>query len=126
MHIPQNLQYSKDHIWVRLSGHSATLGITAFAQSELGDIVYVDIEKANKEVTQNDIFGNLEAVKTTSDLFTPIPGKVVAVNAKLEDDPTLINTDPYGDGWIIKMDVKNKPQPNDLLSAEVYKQLIAQ
>ena len=126
MHFPQNLHYSKDHIWVRFTGHKAILGITEFAQSQLGDIVFVDIEKENATVEENDIFCSVEAIKTISDLLTPISGKIVTTNQKLEDNPELINKDPYDKGWIIEIEFENKPPTDHLLSSIDYQKIIHQ
>lgn len=122
MNIPEGLQYTKDHEWVKIEGNTATVGITDFAQGELGDIVYVDITTKGKEVAEHDIFGTVEAVKTVSDLFMPIGGKVVEVNSILEGSPEKVNEDPYGDGWMIKIEIKGSP--SGLLSAAQYKELI--
>ena len=122
MNIPQGLQYTKEHEWVKIEGDTATVGITDFAQGELGDIVYVDITTVGKDVNQHDIFGTVEAVKTVSDLYMPVAGKVLEVNPILEASPEKVNEDPYGDGWMIK--VKISGSTNDLLSADQYKELI--
>jgi glycine cleavage system H protein len=122
MNIPEGLQYTKDHEWVKIEGNTATVGITDFAQGELGDIVYVDITTKGKEVAEHDIFGTVEAVKTVSDLFMPVTGKVVEVNPILEGSPEKVNEDPYGDGWMIKVEIKGTA--SGLLSAAQYKELI--
>jgi glycine cleavage system H protein len=122
MNIPDGLKYTKDHEWVKIDGNTATVGITDFAQSELGDIVYVDINTVGQDVTQHAIFGSVEAVKTVSDLFMPIAGKVLEVNPDLEANPEKVNEDPYGAGWMIKIQI-NTPA-NDLLTAAQYKELI--
>jgi glycine cleavage system H protein len=124
MTIPATLHYTKDHEWISLDGDTATIGITDHAQRELGDIVYVDIDTLDKEVAQHDVFGTVEAVKTVSDLFSPISGTVLEVNAKLADAPETVNSDPYGEGWIIKMKVANQGEIAGLLSAEAYGELI--
>jgi glycine cleavage system H protein len=124
MNIPATLHYTKDHEWISLDGDTATIGITDHAQRELGDIVYVDIDTLDKEVAQHDVFGTVEAVKTVSDLFSPISGTVLEVNDKLADAPETVNSDPYGDGWIIKMKVANQAEVADLLSAQAYGELI--
>ncbi|GAB3636541.1 glycine cleavage system protein GcvH [Hymenobacter arcticus] len=124
MTIPATLHYTKDHEWISLDGDTATIGITDHAQRELGDIVYVDIDTLDKEVTQHDVFGTVEAVKTVSDLFSPISGTVLEVNAKLADSPETVNADPYGEGWIIKMKVSNQSEIAGLLSAAAYGELI--
>ena len=125
MNIPADLQYTKDHEWVKVDGDTATVGITDFAQSELGDIVYVDIEKLDEEVERDEVFGTVEAVKTVSDLFMPLSGEVVEFNEVLEDDPELVNKDPYGEGWMIKISIKDASEVDGLLSAEAYKELVS-
>lgn len=122
MNIPDALQYTKDHEWIKLDGTTATIGITDFAQGELGDIVYVDISTVGKEVASGDVFGTVEAVKTVSDLYMPVSGKVLEVNELLDSSPEKVNEDPYGDGWMIKAEVTSKPE--GLLSAAQYKELI--
>ncbi|AIZ64836.1 glycine cleavage system protein H [Hymenobacter sp. DG25B] len=124
MNLPANLQYTKEHEWIRVEGDVAYIGITDHAQRELGDIVYVDIDTLDKEVAQNDVFGTVEAVKTVSDLFSPISGTVLEVNEKLDGSPELVNSDPYGDGWMIKMSIGNQAELADLLKAEAYGELI--
>jgi glycine cleavage system H protein len=124
MNLPENLKYTKDHEWIRIEGDVAFVGITDFAQSELGDIVYVDIDTVDKEVSQEEVFGTVEAVKTVSDLFSPLSGTVLEFNDKLENSPELVNSDPYGDGWIIKMSISDASQTADLLSADAYRELI--
>jgi glycine cleavage system H protein len=124
MTIPATLHYTKDHEWISLDGDTATIGITDHAQRELGDIVYVDIDTLDKDVAQHDVFGTVEAVKTVSDLFSPISGTVLEVNTKLADAPETVNSDPYGAGWIIKMKVSNQDEIAGLLSAEAYGELI--
>ena len=125
MTFPANLHYTKDHEWILLEGNVATIGITEFAQSELGDIVYVDISTKGKSLTAEEIFGTVEAVKTVSDLFLPVSGTITEVNAALEAQPELVNTDPYGDGWMIKMTVDNPDAVTALLNAEAYNALVA-
>lgn len=122
MNIPENLLYTEDHEWVRLEGDEAYIGITDFAQGELGDIVYVEIETIGETLSASDVFGTVEAVKTVSDLFMPVSGEILELNPKLADEPELINSDPYGDGWMIK--VKVTDQGPVLLSASAYKELI--
>lgn len=122
MNIPEGLKYTKDHEWVKIEGDVATVGITAFAQSELGDIVYVDITSKGQEVAAHDIFGTVEAVKTVSDLYMPVSGKVLEVNAILDGAPEKVNEDPYGDGWMIKLHISGGT--DELLSAAQYKELI--
>ena len=124
MNLPKHLKYTKDHEWVRIEGDVAYVGITDFAQSELGDIVYVDIDTVDKKVNREEVFGTVEAVKTVSDLFSPITGTVLALNPKLDSNPENVNADPYGDGWMIKMSIDNKAELEDLLSAEDYTQLV--
>lgn len=122
MNIPEGLQYTKDHEWVKIEGNVATVGITDFAQGELGDIVYVDITTKGQEVAAHDIFGTVEAVKTVSDLFMPLAGKVIEVNPILDGSPEKVNEDAYGDGWMIKIEIKGAA--DGLLSAAQYKELI--
>jgi glycine cleavage system H protein len=124
MNFPSELKYSKDHEWIKLEGDTGIIGITEFAQKELGDIVYVDINTVGNELRQYDVFGVIEAVKTVSDLFIPVSGKVLEVNPELNAHPELVNTDPYGKGWIIKVQIKNTSELNDLMDASAYKQLI--
>ena len=124
MNIPSELKYTKDHEWVRIEGDLATIGITDFAQSELGDIVYVEVETLDETLDQEEVFGTVEAVKTVSDLFLPLTGEITEFNETLEDDPELVNTDPYGAGWMIKMKFTDASQIEGLLSAEAYKELI--
>ncbi|WP_299756259.1 glycine cleavage system protein GcvH [uncultured Pontibacter sp.] len=126
MNLPENLKYTKDHEWVRVEGDVAYVGITDFAQSELGDIVYVDIDTVDKQISQNDVFGTVEAVKTVSDLFSPLSGTVQEFNDKLENNPELVNSDPYGDGWIIKMSIDDASQVEELLTVEGYREVIGQ
>lgn len=121
MNIPTDLKYTKDHEWVKIEGTIATVGITDFAQGELGDIVYVDIDTLDEEVEKDEVFGTVEAVKTVSDLFMPLTGEVAEFNEELEDDPELVNTDPYGKGWMIKIKMTDEAQVADLLSDEAYK-----
>lgn len=123
MNIPENLKYTEEHEWIKLDNNIATVGITDFAQGELGDIVYIEIDSLDNELSANDVFGTVEAVKTVSDLFMPIDGKVIELNSKLEDNPELVNEDPYGEGWIIKIEVSNSNDNQGLLSAEEYKNL---
>jgi len=122
MNIPENLRYTEDHEWVRIEGDEAIIGITDFAQGELGDIVYVEIETEGESLNSTDVFGSVEAVKTVSDLFMPLSGEIIEVNPKLEANPELINSDPYGEGWMIK--VKISDLGDSLLSAESYQELI--
>jgi glycine cleavage system H protein len=124
MNIPENLKYTQDHEWIRLDGKQAYIGITDFAQSELGDIVFIEIETVEETLEKEEVFGTVEAVKTVSDLFMPVSGKVLEVNPKLEDSPELVNKDPYGEGWMIKIAVNNPEEMNSLLSAGQYKEMI--
>jgi glycine cleavage system H protein len=124
MNFPEELKYTEEHEWIKLDGDVATIGITDFAQGELGDIVYVDVNTAGDQVEQNEIFGSVEAVKTVSDLFMPLTGEVLEVNELIDDKPELVNNDPYGDGWIIKVKVADKKQFEELLSASAYKEMI--
>ena len=124
MNIPDNLKYTKDHEWIKIDGNVATVGITDFAQGELGDIVYVDISTVGQEVAQHGIFGTVEAVKTVSDLYMPVSGKVIEFNKSLEAAPEKVNHDPYGDGWMVKVEMKNAGEASTLLSSAQYKELI--
>ncbi|OYQ43293.1 glycine cleavage system protein GcvH [Flavobacterium aurantiibacter] len=124
MNIPSNLRYTKDHEWASIDGDIVTVGITDFAQKELGDIVYVEVETLDQTLAKDEVFGTVEAVKTVSDLFLPISGEIIAFNDKLESDPELVNTDPYGDGWMIKIKVENPSDFETLLSDTDYKALI--
>lgn len=125
MNFPEELKYTKDHEWLRVEDDNIYVGITAFAQGELGDIVFVDVDTEGEELEKEEVFGSVEAVKTVSDLFMPINGEVLAFNEKLEDEPELINSDPYGEGWIIKISASDVSELNSLLSAESYKELVA-
>lgn len=124
MNFPDNLKYTKDHEWIRVEGQTAIIGITDFAQSELGDIVYVDINTVGDSLTAEAVFGTVEAVKTVSDLFMPVSGKVVEFNKSLEQNPEAVNKDPYGDGWMIRVELADLSQIDHLLSAADYKQLV--
>jgi len=124
MNLPATLKYTKDHEWIRIEGDVAYVGVTDHAQKELGDIVYVDIDTLDKDVAQHDVFGTVEAVKTVSDLFSPITGTVLEVNAKLADAPETVNSDPYGDGWMVKISIANPAELDGLLSAETYGELV--
>ncbi len=119
----KNLKYTKDHEWVRVEGDIAYVGITDFAQGELGDIVYVEIETLNEEIAMGDVFGTVEAVKTVSDLFMPISGEVIELNEKLESEPELVNSDPYGDGWMVKIKIDNISQLDELLDLDGYESI---
>lgn len=124
MKFPESLLYTKDHEWIRNEGEYAYIGITDFAQKELGDIVYVDIETLGVTLKQHQVFGTVEAVKTVSDLFLPISGEVIEVNSKIVSNPELVNTDPYGDGWLVKIKIQNEGDSSELLYAAEYKELI--
>src|SRR6187551_1734190 len=125
MTFPENLRYTKDHEWIKLEGNVATIGVTDFAQQELGDIVYVEIETKGKSLTAETVFGTVEAVKTVSDLFLPVAGTITEVNPALEAQPELVNSDPYGEGWMIKITVDNPADVDALLNAEAYNALVA-
>ena len=124
MNIPSDLKYTKDHEWVKVEGNVATVGITAFAQGELGDIVYVEVETEGEKLDQEEVFGSIEAVKTVSDLFMPVSGEITSFNDALEQDPETVNNDPYGDGWLIKIEMSDALQVEGLLSADQYQELI--
>ncbi len=123
MNIPENLKYTKDHEWISIEGDVATVGITDFAQGELGDIVYVEIEKIGENFSKEEVFGTVEAVKTVSDLFMPLTGEIIDINVELNEKPELVNEDPYGQGWMIKIKV-NSSDISDLLNFEQYKKLV--
>ncbi len=124
MNIPANLKYSNDHEWVRVEGNEAFVGITAFAQGQLGDIVFVDVPTVGESLGQNEVFGSIEAVKTVSDAFLPVSGEILEFNEALENDPALVNKDPYGEGWIIKVNMANPAEVDTLLSADDYAKLV--
>lgn len=124
MNIPQDLKYSKDHEWVRVEGDTVTIGITDFAQGELGDIVYVDVDSEGETLNAEEVFGTVEAVKTVSDLFMPVSGEVLELNSILESEPEKINSDPYGDGWVIKVKISDASELDNLLDAAAYKDLV--
>ena len=124
MDFPKELRYSKDHEWLKIEGDIAYVGITAFAQGELGDIVFVDVESEGERLEREEVFGSIEAVKTVSDLFMPISGEILEFNEKLEDQPELINLDPYGDGWVVKVLVSDSSELASLLDADSYKELV--
>ncbi len=126
MNIPNNLKYTKDHEWIKVENNIAFIGITDFAQSELGDIVYVDIKTDLNELKMGEPFGTIEAVKTVSDLYAPVDGKLIEINPRINNEPQLINSDPYGDGWIIKIEITNPIQLNELLDAQAYQHHINQ
>ena len=125
MNIPSELKYTKDHEWVRIEGDEAIVGITDFAQSELGDIVFVEIETKGETIDQEDVFGSVEAVKTVSDLFMPLSGEITAYNSELDDTPELVNSDPYSKGWMIRIKLSDTSEIEGLLSADAYRDLIA-
>lgn len=124
MNFPEELKYSKDHEWIKVDGDLLVIGITDFAQSELGDIVYVDVDSLDETIDANEVFGSVEAVKTVSDLFMPVSGEVVEFNEELEDEPEVVNEDPYGKGWMIKVKPNDVNDVKDLLDAKAYKELI--
>lgn len=124
MNIPTDLKYTKDHEWIKFDDDVATIGITDFAQGELGDIVYVEIETLNDNLNAEEVFGSVEAVKTVSDLFMPVSGEVIEINEALEDNPEIVNEDPYGSGWMVKVKCDNPIKSDDLLDAEAYKALV--
>ncbi|EPR72798.1 Glycine cleavage system H protein [Winogradskyella psychrotolerans RS-3] len=125
MNTPSELKYTKDHEWIKIEGDIATIGITDFAQSELGDIVYVEVDTLDETLEVEEVFGTVEAVKTVSDLFLPLSGEIIEFNEGLEDEPEKVNSDPYGDGWMIKLKFSDASQIDDLLSVEDYKALIS-
>ncbi|MGI4728087.1 MAG: glycine cleavage system protein GcvH [Janthinobacterium lividum] len=124
MNFPSELKYTKDHEWVRIEGDTAIIGITDFAQHELGDIVYIDINTVGEEVSKEAIFGTVEAVKTVSDLFMPVTGEILEMNKTLDVNPELVNADPFGEGWMVKISIKDAAELDELLSAESYQQLV--
>ena len=124
MNFPKNLKYSKNHEWIRVEGDIAYIGITAFAQEELGDIVFVDIDTEGETLNKDEVFGTIEAVKTVSDLFMPVSGEVLEFNAKLDNNPALINTDSYMDGWIVKVSINNVNELEDLISSSYYQEMV--
>ncbi|NNC95883.1 MAG: glycine cleavage system protein GcvH [Chitinophagales bacterium] len=123
METPENLYYTNDHEWIKVEGDTGTIGITDFAQRELGDIVYLEIESLNESLETEEVFGTIEAVKTVSDLFMPVSGKVIEINTSLEDNPEVVNKDPFGEGWLIKVELSDKSQLDNLLTSEAYKEL---
>lgn len=125
MNIPEGLKYTKDHEWIKVDGEEAIIGVTDFAQGELGDIVYIEIETEGEELEVGEVFGTVEAVKTVSDLFMPVSGKVIAINEELEGAPEIVNSDPYGKGWMIKVAISDMDSLKGTLSAEEYKSLIS-
>ena len=126
MEIPLNLKYTKDHEWISIDGNIATVGITDFAQRELGDIVYIEVETIGETLNADDVFGTVEAVKTVSDLFLPMTGKIIEFNESLDSSPEDVNTDPYGNGWMVKIEIENIDELDNLLSVDQYKELIGE
>ena len=126
MEIKENLSYTNDHEWIKIDGNTALVGITDFAQSELGDIVFIEVETIGEDLNKNEVFGTVEAVKTVSDLFIPVSGKVLEFNSSLEDNPELVNESPYEEGWIVKMEISDLDEISDLLDSKAYKSLIGQ
>ncbi|MDR2086440.1 MAG: glycine cleavage system protein GcvH [Dysgonamonadaceae bacterium] len=126
MNFPENVKYTNDHEWIRLEGEVAYVGISDYAQDQLGDIIYVDVATAGETISKNEVFGSIEAVKTVSDLLMPVDGEVLELNAGLEERPELINTDPYGEGWIVKIAVQSPQQLDELMTAAEYRNFIAQ
>lgn len=124
MNIPSDLKYTKDHEWIKIEGDIAIVGITDFAQSELGDIVYVEVETVDETLDREEVFGTVEAVKTVSDLFLPLSGEIIEFNTALEEEPEKVNSDPYTDGWMIKIKISDPSEADDLLSSEAYKELV--
>lgn len=124
MNVPANLKYTKDHEWIKVEGSNAIIGVTEFAQSQLGDVVFIEIETLGETLDKEEVFGTIEAVKTVSDMFMPIGGEITEVNPKISESPDVVNKDPYGDGWMIKIKVTDAAQLNELLSPEQYKELI--
>jgi len=124
MNVPENLKFTKDHEWIRVEGDTAFIGVTDFAQGELGDIVFIEVETEGETLDREEVFGTIEAVKTVSDMFMPLSGEVLEFNEELEDTPDLANTDPYGKGWIIKVNIAETSELEDLLTAEQYKELL--
>jgi len=124
MNIPQELKYTKDHEWVKIEGDTATIGVTDFAQGELGDIVYVEVETLDESLEKEEVFGTVEAVKTVSDLYMPVSGEIIEFNDSLEDEPEKVNNDPYGDGWMIKIKLSDTSEVEGLLSAEEYQEVV--
>lgn len=126
MNVPDNLKYTKDHEWFRAEGNHAYIGVTDFAQSELGDIVFVEVETVDETLTKEDVFGTIEAVKTVSDMFMPVGGKIIEFNSSIEANPDIVNKDPYGKGWVIKIEVLDKSEIDELLTPEEYRTLLGE
>jgi len=125
MNLPENLKYSKDHEWLVINNNIATVGITDFAQGELGDIVYFEVETLDEDLSEGEVIGTIEAVKTVSDIFSPISGKIIEVNEKLESDPELVNSDPYGEGWLVRIEIEEGASMEHLLDSEGYRAIVA-
>ena len=125
MNFPENLKYTKDHEWLKVDGNTGVVGITEFAQGELGDIVYIEVDTVGKDIESGQVFGTVEAVKTVSDLFMPVSGKIIEFNKDLENQPEAVNKDPYGQGWMVKIEITDPSQIENLLSAEAYNSLVA-
>ncbi len=126
MNFPENLKYTKDHEWIKVENNIGTIGITEYAQGELGDVVFVDIDPSISQITKGNSFGTIEAVKTVSDIYAPCSGKIMEINKELTDNPEFVNNDPYGKGWMVKVELQNKSDLNDLLDSSAYKNLIGQ
>lgn len=126
MNVPENLKFTKDHEWIMVEGKIGTIGITDYAQGELGDVVFIDINPGLSEIKAGDSVGTIEAVKTVSDLYAPCSGKIIEINKKLTDEPQVVNSDPYGQGWMVKVEISNPGELNNLLDSQAYKQLIGQ
>ena len=124
MNVPANLKYKKDHEWIKVEGSNAIIGVTDFAQGQLGDVVFIEIETQGETLAKEEVFGTIEAVKTVSDMFMPVAGEILEVNPKLTDSPDVVNKDPYGDGWMVKIKISNPAELNELLTPEQYKELI--
>ncbi|MDX2414498.1 MAG: glycine cleavage system protein GcvH [Bacteroidales bacterium] len=124
MNVPENLKFTKDHEWIRVEGDMAVVGVTEFAQGELGDVVFIEIETEGETLAKEEVFGTIEAVKTVSDMFMPVGGEVLEINAALEDTPDVVNKDPFGEGWMIKIKIADASELNELLSPDAYKELI--
>lgn len=124
MKIPENLKYTKDHEWVKVEGNTGIVGVTDYAQGELGDIIYVDVTTVGNDVNAGDTFGTIEAVKTVADMYAPVNGKITEFNSAINDNPAIVNTDPYGDGWLVKMEITNPADLDTLLSVDDYKNLV--
>jgi glycine cleavage system H protein len=124
MNVPANLKYTKDHEWIKVEGGNAVIGVTDFAQGQLGDVVFIEIETQGETLAKEEVFGTIEAVKTVSDMFMPVAGEILEVNPKLTDSPDVVNKDPYGDGWMVKIKISNPAELDELLSPEKYKELI--